>query len=61
MIEINIAYYEKKEWKRFLQSIDDKDSMHATWKEWHNAYQKIKEELISQDYVGNDFVVNIDE
>lgn len=58
---INLAYYQKKDWKRFLESIDDRDSMHDTWKEWHKAYLKTKNELISQGFVVNDFVVNIDE
>ncbi len=61
MVKINLAYYEKKDWKRFLKSIDDRDNMYATWKEWHKAYQKIKKDLISQGFVVNDFVVNIDE
>ncbi len=29
----------KKDWNRFLESIDDRDSVHDTWKEWHKAYQ----------------------
>jgi hypothetical protein len=61
MIGINLAYYEKKDWKRFLKSIDDRDSMHATWKEWHKAYQKTKKDLTSQGFVVKDFVVNIEE
>jgi hypothetical protein len=24
---VNLAYYKKKEWRRFLEAIDDKDSM----------------------------------
>ena len=61
MTGINLAYYEKRDWKRFLKSIDDRESMHDTWKEWHNAYQKTRNELISQGFVVKDFVVDIDE
>lgn len=35
--------------------------MHDTWKEWHKAYLKTKKELISQEFVVNNFVVDIDE
>ena len=61
MIGINLAYYEKRDWKRFLESIDDRNSMHDTWKEWNKAYLKTKKELISQGFVVADFVVDIDE
>ncbi|RPH31730.1 MAG: hypothetical protein EHM93_12340 [Bacteroidales bacterium] len=58
---INLAYYKENDWKRFLESIDDKESMHATWKDWHNASLKIKKNLISQGFIVNDFVIEIDE
>jgi len=58
---INLAYYKEKDWKRFLESIDDKESMHDTWEDWHNAFLKTKVELISQGFIVNDFVVEIDE
>lgn len=58
---INMAYYKEKDWKRFLESIDDRESMHDTWKDWHKAYLKKKKILISQGFKVNDFVVDIDE
>ena len=58
---INMAYYRKKDWKRFLDSIDDRESMHDDWKDWHKAYMKAKRELIAQGFKVNDFVVDIDE
>ena len=61
MNEINLAYYEKKDWKRFLEVIDDKESMHNTWKEWNKAYLKLKKKLTSQGFVVKDVIVNIDD
>ncbi|MCX6233549.1 MAG: hypothetical protein NT175_02345 [Bacteroidetes bacterium] len=58
---INIAYYLEKDWKRFLESIDDRESMHDTWKEWHKAYLKTKKELSIRGFRVNDFIVDIDE
>jgi hypothetical protein len=58
---INLAYYKGNDWKRFLDSIDDKESMYDTWKDWHNAYSKTKKELISQGFFVKDFIVDIDE
>ena len=58
---INLAYYKKKDWIRLLESIDDKESMHETWEEWHNAYLKTKKDLISQGFNVKDFIVDIDE
>ena len=48
---INLAYYKEKDWKRFLELIDDRDSIHDTWKEWHKEYLKTKNELISQGFI----------
>lgn len=58
---IALAYYKKEDWERFLESIDDRDSMHDTWEEWHESYIKLKRNLISQGFLVVDFVVNIDE
>lgn len=61
MTPINLAYYKETDWERFLESIDDRDSMHANWTDWHKAYLKLKNGLISQGFIVNDFVVDIDE
>ncbi len=58
---INLAYYQKKDWKRFLELIDDKESMYNTWKEWNKAYLKTKKDLASQGFIVNDFIVDLDE
>jgi hypothetical protein len=58
---INLAYYKEKDWKRFLESIYDRESMHDAWEDWHNAFLKIKVDLVSQGFIVKDFVVEIDE
>ena len=60
-MNINIAYYNKKDWKRFVESIDDRNSMHDTWKKWHKAFLKAKKGLILEGFTVFDFVVDIDE
>ncbi len=44
-MEINLAYYRKQDWRKFLEMIDDRDSMHDTWKEWHKSYLIAKRNL----------------
>ena len=61
MTEINLAYYQKKDWNLFLESIDDKDTMYSSWKEWNKAYIKLKKQLILEGFTVKDVVVNIDE
>lgn len=61
MTHINLAYYEKRDWRRFLASIDDREGMHGTWQEWHKAYLKTKKGLILHGLDVKDFVVDIDE
>ncbi len=60
MTEIILAYYKKKDWNRFLKSIDDRESMHSTWKDWHKAYQKTKNDLSLQGFIVKGFEVDID-
>ena len=48
MIGVKLAYYRKKDWKRFLKIIDDRESMHDTWNEWHQDFLKLKKELTSK-------------
>ena len=60
-MEVNLAYYRKKDWVKFLEMIDDRDSMHDSWKEWHKSYLKAKRGLTSQGLVVNDFVVDLNE
>ncbi len=58
-IEVNLAYYRKKDWRKFLELIDDREYIHETWKEWNKSYLKAKQGLISQGLTVNDFVVDL--
>ena len=60
-MEVNLAYYRKKDWVKFLEMIDDRDSMHDSWKEWRKSFLKAKRGLTSQGLVVNDFVVDLNE
>jgi len=61
MLIAKLAYYEKRDWKRFLKSIDDSHRMHDTWEEWHKEYNKAKKNLRSEGFVVTEIVVDIDE
>lgn len=61
MVGIKLAYYRKKDWKRFIDSIDDRESMPDTWKEWHKLYLKTRKYLIKEGYNVQDIEVDIDE
>lgn len=58
-MEVNLAFYRKKDWKKFLTMIDDRDSMFDTWKEWHKSYLKTKKELSVYGLKVNDVEVDI--
>lgn len=61
MIGIKLAYYQKKDWKRFIKIIADRESMHDTWYDWHKAFETTKRGLINQGFEVIDIVVNMDE
>ncbi|GEM_PF-2905549 len=48
---INLAYYRKKDWYRFIKIIDDRFSKHDTWHEWHKDFQKTKRNLINHGFL----------
>jgi hypothetical protein len=56
-----IGIFRKKDWKRFIDSIDDRESMHDTWKDWHKSYLKTKSGLIKEGFEVMDIEVDIDE
>lgn len=58
---VKLAYYRKENWKRFLNSIDDRKSMHETWEEWHEAFLNTKKKLILNGFIVRDVVIDIDE
>lgn len=61
MIEIKLAYYQKKDWKRFIKIIDDRENLHDTWYDWHKAFEITKRNFINQGFGVIDIVVNLDE
>lgn len=61
MIGIRLAYYRKKDWKRFIKKIEDRESMHNNWNEWHKAFLKTKEKLISQGFDVTDIEIDLNE
>lgn len=61
MIGIKLAYYRKRDWKRFIKIIDDRESMHDTWYEWHKAFLKTKKDLILQGFEVEDIEIDLDE
>lgn len=60
MVGIKMASYKKEDWKRFVEIIDDRESMHDTWKEWQKAFLKAKKGLISQGFEVVDVEVDLD-
>lgn len=61
MIGVKLAYYRKKDWKRFLKIIDDRESMHDTWNAWHKDFLKAKNELLAQGFIVDDVEIDLDE
>jgi len=61
MIGIKIAYYRKKDWNRLINMIDDKESMHDNWHDWHKAFEKGKRDLMNQGFEVQDVIINLDE
>lgn len=60
-MEVNLAFYRKKDWRKFLSMIDDRESMFDTWKEWHNSYLRTKKELSTNGLKVNDVQVDLKE
>ena len=61
MIGIKLAYYRKKDWKRFVKIIDDRERMHDTWYDWHKDFEKTKRNFTNQGFEVVDIVVDLDE
>jgi len=60
MLAIKLGYYRKQDWEKFISLIDDKESMHSTWYEWHEAYNKSKKELEKQGFTVIKTVVDLE-
>ena len=61
MVGIKIAYYKKKDWKQFVESVDDKEKLHDTWYEWKKDFDNMERTLRSQGFEVSKVTVNIDE
>ena len=61
MIAIKLAYYREKDWMRFINIIDDRESMHNTWDDWYKAFVKTKKDLMAKGFEIIEIVVDIDE
>jgi hypothetical protein len=61
MIGVKLAYYRKKDWKRFLKIIDDRESMHDTWNEWLQDFLKLKKELTAKGLEVLEIEIDLDE
>ena len=57
--EIKIAYYRKTDWKKFLRSIDDPESMHENWKEWKKSFLNTKKELETLGFKVREVIIDI--
>ena len=60
-MEANLAFYRRKDWKKFLSMIDDRETMFDTWAEWHETYLRTKNELSSMGLKVNKVKVNLNE
>jgi hypothetical protein len=58
---VKLAYYRPEDWARLLSIIEDKETFHDTWEEWHKQYQSAKKQLEAQGIKTKDAVVNIDD
>lgn len=61
MFGVKLAYYNKKDWKRFTEIADDRESLHDTWNQWHKDFLKMKKNLLSQGMEVVDVEVDLDE
>jgi hypothetical protein len=58
--EIKLAFYRKEDWEKFLESVDDKDSMHDTWEEWYKDFNKAKNRFKREGFKVHEVTIDID-
>ena len=61
LMAVKMAYNKKEDWENFLSIIDDRQNMHDTWDEWHEAYLKLKNHVISEGFEVIEIEVNLNE
>jgi hypothetical protein len=58
---IKLAYYREEDWKRFIDVIDDRETMFDTWDEWYKSFLNAKHGLMKEGFEVIRIVVDIDE
>lgn len=58
---VNLASYRKEDWKKLINSADDKETMHDTWDEWRKAFMEMKLRLEKQGLIVNEVIIDIEE
>ncbi len=58
--KIKIGYYNREDWDRFINIIDDKESMHSNWEDWNQAFNKLKAELANSGFEISEVVVDME-
>ena len=58
---VTLAYYEQKDWTRFLALIDDREHVCDTWEEWHHIYERSKKDLLAEGFIVKEQKVDLDE
>lgn len=53
--------YRKEDWKRFVESIDDKDWVDYPWSEWNSVHKNGIKELTRSGYKCIEVLIDIDE
>jgi hypothetical protein len=61
MIAVKLAYYRKKDWEKFIRIVDDRQSLHDNWNDWHRAFLKTKSHLISLGLEVTDIEIDLNE
>jgi hypothetical protein len=60
MLEIKMAYYRKEDWERFISIIDDKESVHSSWYEWHEEFNKSKQDFEKIGFTVHKTILDLD-
>ncbi len=60
MRKIKIGYYNREDWDRFINIIDDKETMHSNWEDWNQSFNKLKTELTKAGFKVAKVVVDLE-
>jgi hypothetical protein len=59
--KLGIAYYNKNDWLKFINTVDDKKKVEKTWDEWKLQFDKFVIMLINNNINFIKVVINIDD